>query len=342
MIMPRTDPKTITENPAWLPTEIDLQNHSLKFSQINRQSISREAFLDNRMAGSVTDTAQIPISQLNAQVTSTSSPPAFIFHTAFCCSTLLARALDIPGTTISFKEPDILMQLANIYRTQPAANPEKLQSLILSLFARSHLSGEKALIKPTNTANNLVPHIAKTNARIILLYGDLKGFLISILKKGEACKAFIRKQYTIFMLDPQGVRAIPERQALGLTDLQIAALVWRHQMELFTSVLSAQTGENIKSLDFRTFLADPVETLKKANTHLNLSANCNALEAQVEGDVFQKNSKNDLAYDINTRAEDEEALMKIHGKELNMIESWAKNLTLSTQMTEKLPLPLMS
>ena len=31
----------------------------------------------------------------------------FIFHSAFCCSTVLARAFDIPGIAMGLKEPPI-------------------------------------------------------------------------------------------------------------------------------------------------------------------------------------------------------------------------------------------
>lgn len=135
----------------------------------------------------------------------------------------MARALDIPGQSLALKEPDILMGLAHAYRMakiDPARRKvDQSRDLVLRLLARPHQGNEQILVKLTNTANNLAPMMAASDARIILLYGDLKGFLVSVLKKGEACKAFVRKQYSIFALDPEGVSGIPERQALGLTDL---------------------------------------------------------------------------------------------------------------------------
>ena len=52
-----------------------------------------------------------------------------------------------------------------------------------------------------------------------------------------------------------------------LTDLQIAALVWRHQMELFTQlVASAWRNDNVRSLYFRPLLEDPkARVLRAAN-----------------------------------------------------------------------------
>ena len=183
--------------------------------------------------------------------------------------------------------------------------------------------------------------MAARNAGIILLYGDLKGFLVSVLKKGEACKAFVRKQYTIFALDPDGVSGIPERQALGLTDLQIAALVWRHQMELFARILSAPHNDNLRSLDYRQLLDRPAETLLAANTHLGLGADDTAIKTAATGPVFQKNAKfGDQDYDAGTRAQDEADLVARHSEELAMIENWALQLKLSTDLPAKMPLPL--
>ena len=338
-------PENLVADPAWFPHALDMERHSIEFAQIDRAGLAREAFLDTRMAGSVKATAAAPIDALTPFVGGLSDRPAFIFHTAFCCSTLMARALDIPGHSLALKEPDILMGLANAYRMAKNGlarrEIDQARDLILRLLARPHQGNEQAVIKLTNTANNLAPMIAASDARIILLYGDLKGFLVSVLKKGEACKAFVRKQYTIFALDPEGVSGIPERQALGLTDLQIAALVWRHQMELFVRLLSAPDSNNLRSLDFRRLLDRPAETLKAANSHLALGAKDAAIEAAATGPVFQKNAKfDDQHYDAGARAKDEADLVARHSEELAMIENWALNLKLTTDLPREMPSPL--
>ena len=249
------------------------------------------------------------------------------------------------GSSLALKEPDILMGLSNAYRMAkngPARQEvDRARDLILQLLARPHQGNERAVIKLTNTANNLAPIIAASGARIILLYGDLKGFLVSVLKKGEACKAFVRKQYTIFALDSEGVSAIPERQALGLTDLQIAALVWRHQMEMFARLLSAPGSDNLRSLDFRQLLERPAETLIAANKHLALGADDSAIEATAAGPVFQKNAKfDDQDYDAGAREKDEAELIARHSEELAMIEGWAMKLKFATDLPRILPSPL--
>ena len=343
--MTNAAPETLIADPAWLPNAIDMDRRVVAFARIDRAGLVREAFLDARMASSVSATATAPLDALLTAANGDAPKPAFIFHSAFCCSTLMARALDAPGACLSLKEPEILMGLANAYRmarnAAARAEVDKARDLILKLLARPHQASERVLIKPTNTANNLAPILAADGAHILFLHGDLKSFLVSVLKKGEACKAFVRKQYTIFALDPDGVGAIPERQALGFTDLQISALVWRHQMEMFTRALTSPGGPQLRSLDFRRLLDQPAETLKAANQHLALNISEKTLEAAATGPVFQKNSKfDDQQYDAGARAQDEAELVARHSEELTMIENWAMQLKLATDVQRTLPAPL--
>lgn len=339
-------PETLAADATWFPNALDMGAGAMQFAKIDRAGLAREAFLDERMAGSVSAFAQAPLSRLLKAPVKDHPKAAFIFHTAFCCSTLLARALDAPGASLALKEPNILMGLANAYRmaqdNDALRKVDAAAGLILNLLARPHEGKERIVIKPTNTANNLAPKIAASGAPAILLYNDLKGFLVSVLKKGEACKAFIRKQYVIFALDPDGVGAIPERQALGMTDLQIAALVWRQQMELFARLLGEHGNDNLRSLDFRILLDDTAETLVAANKHLGLGIAEDVLQKTATGPVFQMNSKfEDQQYDAGARAKDEAELMARHGQELDMIEQWAMSLKLKNEIPAAMPRPLL-
>jgi len=196
---------------------------------------------------------------------------------------------------------------------------------------------ECVLIKPTNSANNLLPEAVNSGAQILLLYGDLRSFLVSVLKKGEACKSFVRQQYNIFALDPDGLAAIPARQAISFTDLQIAAVVWRHQMELFQRILAVAPSRQVASLDFKTLVNSPAPILTRVARHLRLPHTDANLALIAEGSVFKHNAKfADQAYNPNQRNEDAQAIETQYGETLDLIETWAGQLTLGTEL--KLPL----
>jgi hypothetical protein len=334
----------LVADPSWLPDGYDPARDVVRFARVDREALKREAFLDGRMAASVQERAEAPFAEVAATVERSSPPPppAFLFHSSFCCSTLLARALDAPGRTLALKEPNVLLDLANALRVQErfrrdVAQFDRAVGVVFSLLARPHAEGERVLVKPTNTASTLLAFALKRGARCLLLYGGLRDFLISILKKGEEGRSFVRGQYNIFALDGGGLSAIPARQAMTFTDLQVATIVWRHQVEQFHRALASGDGRLV-SLDFRILLAEPARTLKGAARHLELGIPDASLDAVAKGEIFARDAKfSDRAYDTSARTRDEAALEERWAAELDLMETWAKGLHLGVDA--RLPLP---
>jgi hypothetical protein len=323
----------LLQDPGWLPTALGQDYRTIQFGRVSREALSQEAFLDKRMSGAVSATQSHARDDVIAQSEArTLQLPAFIFHSAFCCSTLLARALDVPGQCLALKEPDVLMGLANALRTEAdSAGNDRLADVIFGLLGRRFSAAESVLVKPTNAANNLLPQVVDRGARTLILYGDLRSFLVSVLKKGEACKAFVRTQYNIFGLDRSGLASIPSRQAMTFTDLQVAALVWRHQLELFERTLSGSEAEQVRSLDFRVLVAKPAQTLVAVAQHLDLPHDRQTLEEIASGPVFSRNAKfADQAYNIEQRASDAQAIEQQYGEVLDQVDAWARQMDLGT------------
>ncbi len=325
------DLATILEDPEWFPTALSQDYQSIAFGNTTRTALSSEAFLDQRMSASIRGHQQMPLRDvINASQDIRGTLPSFVFHSAFCCSTLLARALDVSGKCLALKEPDILMGLANALRMQKGS-PENATRVdaVTSLLSRRFDNAESVLIKPTNSANNLLPRMLERGAPVLLLYGDLRSFLISVLKKGEACKAFIRTQYNIFTLDEPGVGGIPARQAMTFTDLQVAALVWRHQLEAFQRELVGRPDASVASLDFRHLVDRPAATVTAVAQHLRLPLSAEDVEQVTTGSVFARNAKfGDQAYDAEQRSKDESAVADQHSDALDDVEAWAATLNL--------------
>jgi hypothetical protein len=257
----------------------------------------------------------------------------------------MARALDVPGRVHVLREPDIIMGLSNAYRMAADGSElktaDRLRDVVLNLLARPHLKNERVLIKPTNAANNLVPVMSAIGVPCILLYGNLRGFLASVLKKGEQCKTMIRQIYRVFAMDKTGVAVISQRDALALTDLQIAALAWRHQIEMFNSLLLSPGAECLRPLDFRVLLDRPAETLRAVNDYLHLGVDAETWDAIATGPVFRTDSKDGHDYDAMQRLTEEEALMDQHKEVLDLIEQWALKLSLGGDVPARLPNPLI-
>jgi len=337
----------ILANARWVPHRLDMEKRNVLFGNIDRDALTRASFLDYRIEDAAQDWAELSFDELlGAADNIPPATPTFLFHTSYCCSTLLARALDQPGRVLSLKEPEIMMGISNAYRMAQSQlefdEIHKLRAALLSLIARPHEGDERVLIKPTNAANNLVALFAALKLPMILLYGDLRGFLASVIKKGDPSKTIIRQIYRVYAMDKIGVSAIAQRDALALTDLQIAALVWRHQMEFFEEVLRAPENDNARSLDFRTFLKSPAETLYAAGAHLGFDINREVAQGVANGPLFSTDAKNvGRSYDAQTRDAEERALLDRHAEALDLIEPWAFNLSLWPTKTTSLSHPLL-
>lgn len=332
-------PEELIADPAWFPCALDAEQDRIDFVRAGRPMLAREAFLDERAFGGLSQVRASLSELLSRSASIRTQPAAFIFHSAFCCSTLLARALDAPGQVLALKEPNIAMELANALRVSARVknSPEyanAICALVFRLLARPFVPGERVVIKATNAANNLLPSAIEQGSRILILYGPLRSFLVSVLKKGEPGRAFVRKQYNIFSLDAGGLGAIPARQAMGFTDLQVAALVWRSQMEAFHEQLQNSSAGAISSLEFHTLLENPERALKAVGRHLGLDLGDSVLKRSAESEIFRKNAKfTDREYGAAQRALEEKDVEDRYAGELALIEKWAATMSLGADIS---------
>jgi hypothetical protein len=333
-----TDASTLATDPHWLPDALDAGRGVIRFARIDSEALRREAFLDARKDLSVSAFAEARIDEV-ARFAPAAAPAAYIFHSAFCGSTLLARALDRPGRTLALKEPNILLDLANARRAHPAYRSDDVfrrsAEIIFRLLERRRAPGERIVVKPTNLALPLAPLVLARGGAVVLLYGSLREFLLSILKKGEEGRAFARKMFNIFALDRTALGAIDPRQAMALTDLQAAALVWRHEIEEFAGLL--ETAPRAASLDYARFIASPAGCLRAASAALGLDLPAAALNEAAAGPVFRTDAKfPDRTFTAATRRAANEGLETRHAAELGLIEGWA----MTTRLARDLDLPL--
>ncbi len=259
----------------------------------------------------------------------------YIFHTAFCCSTLLARALDVPGQNLSLKEPDILMQLANAQRMNAAEGQVGfLRRVEAGLFDIGKALNETIVVKPTNAANRLAPDmLANPNSRAIVIHSDLRSFLLSIARKGEEGRVFCRRLFNIFRMDNVFAGAQSERDLLTLTDFQIAALVWAMQCEQLNAA-AQRTPDRVRAIHCDDFLKAPESVLRQVSAFLGLSLNDALIEEICQSDVFRKDAKDDAqGYDAGVRQQDRAEALSQFEKPISITEDWAAKLPLPLTLT---------
>lgn len=269
--------------------------------------------------------AWVGVDELKAGGPSEASFAHYIFHSAFSCSTLLARALDVHGVSIALREPQILNELAALRRA--GAGDDGLMQRIAGLLARPFAAGEAVVIKPSNVVNNLAGPLLQLDGRTraIFLYAPLPRFLHSVARKGMWGRIWARRLFAAIRRDPGANFGFSDAELFEQTDLQIAALGWLQQHAHFMALLARFPGR-IMTLDSETFLAAKEQCLVAIGDFFALDASP-ADWARVAGSsVFSTHSK-ELGRDfLETDGALPTDVATAFDEEINMLASWAESV----------------
>jgi len=272
----------------------------------------------------------------------------FIWHSGFCCSTLIARLLDVPGRSLSLKEPGVLLLLADAKRQNAIgpgrAFPQQFPDLLFYLLGRPFDIEERTTIKPTNSCNYILRDaVSLTEGKHLFLYSDCRSFLISIAKKNEYGRQYARKLYAGIVGDGNVQARWPVADVFEMTDLQIAAILWHMQIAEFHRSWPMLAPEQAKSLDCDAFLADPLETLVKIDEFLELGIGRDCLAGRIASSAFVQHSKdNKTPYSRDDRRADHARTAKEISSVLDEIVPRSYDLCKSTPRGAPLRNPLVS
>lgn len=273
---------------------LDLASNRAYFLGMSRDDFNMSSFLDQRIT--CTD-HKLTVQNINQLLSSTSSHgkrvPNFIFHTAFCCSTLLARSLDIPGKTMVFREPMPLLQIADIKRRQDP-NPYPVQALLKSTV--NHLldmpfAEDKIIIKPTNLSNNLITDLMRIYplSRAILLHDSLESFIISVIKRPKESEQGIQHFLNRFIRDNNLKTTYLASDMTGKLHYK-AALAWALQRNALQPHVKNNTNA-ITLVTTDSLMKTPMQTLKTISSWLRLDISDGELQNMLLSNTWNYNSK---------------------------------------------------
>jgi hypothetical protein len=238
---------------------------------------------------------EVPVDALAAEVGQDAAPPElhFIWHTSFCCSTLLADTLDLPGRVLSLREPLVLVPVADTKRAVSLMKrpmPPRLIEIVFRLLGRAR--GEKVVVKPSNFANVLVQEAARhCHGKVLFLYTDLEGFLISIEKGGESLRKYARRLFSNIAGDGGAALPWPPQDVFKMSDLEIAALAWHMQIAEFRRSARVLGPARAAALDCEAFLNDPAGTLGALDTFFELGLGAGHIAHVVAGPLLKRHAK---------------------------------------------------
>lgn len=315
----------VVRDAEWLPHTYELDGETLTFIHVSRAARSELRFLfDEHFKGRFTK-VKIPRQSVAAEIDSaTGGPIHFVFHTSFCGSTLLGRALERPGIASSMREPAVLINVANrLIRNDDETNADRLE-LILRLLERPLSPGETVIAKQSNFANRVIADVLKTRklSRAVLLYSDLETYLISLLKRGMWGRILGRKLFTNLTEWSSLKLDLDAKEILELTDMQVAALAWLMQIHHFNGLAKA-FGPQVMLLESGEMFAAPADTLYRVMTFFDLGVTAAEAASIAAGPVFAKHSKfTDRDYSTEERKRETESVGNANAEELSMVVKW--------------------
>ena len=334
-------PQPLQLPPEWLAHRYDPQHDAIQFVRADRELRRTVPFLTDEHLPPAAE----PLAARRQDSLAVAGEPApihFIFHSAYCCSTLLANAYDREGIASSLKEPVILNDLAGWrHRGGPPARVAEVLDHSLRLLARPFGAGEASVVKPSNAINALAPAMLamRPDAGCILLHAPLRVYLGSIADKGLWGRLWVRELLMKQVKDGLVRLGFEPEDHLLQTDLQVAAVGWLAQHQLFARLAEANPAR-VRTLDSEALLARPADALAAIDRLFRLGDGPEG-RREVVARVFARHAKFGGAFNRDDRAAGQRSAAELHGEEIEKVMAWAEAVASAAGVKFSLPLPLL-
>lgn len=326
-------------DPAWLAHRYDPQHDAFQFRHVRRERHRGIAFLTDEYLGSPAETLVVGRADVLGQAPR-AAPLHFIFHSAFCASTMLVRALDLRGSAMGLSEPVVLNDLVG-WRRRGAdiATHGRVMSDALALLARPWGDGEAVIVKPSNVINPLSMGVMtlRPEARAILLYAPLRSFLASVARKGLWCRLWARELLEGYLKEGFVDLGFAPEDYFRQSDLQVAAVGWLAQQAQFIRLVD-RFGKRVTSLDSEALTAEPAAAVAAAAAFLGLSAT--SAGDYADHSALSRDSKSGEQFATGQRQTDQQLALAAHADEIAKVAIWAEAVASAAGITMILPRPL--
>ena len=327
-------------DPAWLAHRYDPVQDAFHFRHVDRARHREVAFLTDEYLGNAEQPLVVGRADALRQAPS-AAPLHFIFHSAFCASTMLVRALDLPGSAMGLSEPVIINDLVGWRRrgadlTQHA----RVMTGALDLLARPWGESEAVVVKPSNVINPLAMAVMalRPQSSAVLLHAPVRSFLASVARKGLWCRLWARELLEGYLKEGFLDLGFGPEDYFRQSDLQVAAVGWLAQQAQFIR-LSERFGPRVASLDSEALTADPATVVARAASFLGLSAT--KAEDYADHPAFTRDSKSGERFAIGQRQADQQGALAAHADEIDKVAIWAEAVAKAAGIAMTLPQPLL-
>lgn len=311
-------------DPEWLAHRHVESNDTVRFIHVPRADRSAIPFLTDPNLGERPEPYDLPAREVLADFPQ--APLCWLFHSAFCGSTMLTHGFDLPGVASSLSEPVLLNDVVGLRRRgAPSRNVARIADVALRLLGRGY-AGEKAVvIKPSNVANPLAELflMLQPQAPAVFLYAPLETFLISVARKGLQCRLWVRELLEGYLREDFVSLGFAPGDYFRQSDLQVAAVGWLAQHSNFARLADRLGPQRLRLLDADRMVADPATAVTAVARHFGLDLGPDGVADIVRGPAFNRHSKSGGAYSAEARSADYAAARASYGEEIDTVMLWA-------------------
>ena len=197
----------------------------------------------------------------------------FIFHTAFCGSTILSRALDNIFKSLQIREPDVLGSLYQFSFTGSMKKELEHQwyARVVKLLSRRFEGDSPAIVKANDFTNPILPTLLSIYDKlpVLLMYIPFSQFFASCIKS-DSRQQWISDRYNFVKPNLNNVFSDDEVCNIEKKDIYSkVAIYWAYNIKIFLNIIEL-FPDRVKSLDFNDFLAEPKNILSQCKSFFGL------------------------------------------------------------------------
>jgi hypothetical protein len=342
----------VFSSPTWYPVELDLGRNRLSFLRLSREDYAKATFLEIRQLQRH-ETCKLNIDDLLLYSYRASEKPApiqYILHGAFCCSTLLARYLDLLPRPFALREPGILATIAGlgsphtpararlnrIYGSGAAARWEELFVLCMRLLGRTYADNDVVVIK-VNDLCNAFGHVLlerDPESKTVFLATNLRTFLLSTLKT-EKRREWVEQRVKRTKLHPISFPPLVAINVDALNAAERSAYLWLFNQMLCHDLLRRWSCKRVLPLNGDIVAEAPSEALRSVTDFWGWPVEEDQMTRVLADPMASNYSKfkgETYAYDASARRKDLTRWEELFHEEAEQGIAWATMVTGSSSL----------
>ena len=307
------------ERASWFAVDVHVPDRTFGMLDIGLPVVERSTFLDNRIEAPWQHARQVPVDAFSGLPVP--DRLGWLFHTSFCCSTLLARALHVGPAQVVLREPLVLRRLGDARR---AGWPvDEFVAPAVALLGRPWEPGGSVIVKPTHAALGLASALlAASAAPAIFLTSSLDDFLVSNIKKTRETQARIPELAERALSASQFGRLLPPAALAPPDLLAAAALQWAAQRMIGVELTRSDMGSRIRWLEAAQLLSDPERAVLAAARWLGTAVDESHLRQRARDEGSRHAKAVSRPYGPEVRALEAAAIRERYDGELKAALAW--------------------